>query len=800
MNSEELSAGVAEHLIDLVSAQVTSDPALSPAVRAEVLAAFPEQAPKLSGSGGVLAGMFVRSVAVNGFRGIGPRATLRVQPALGLTLIVGRNGCGKSSFAEATEFALTGDNQRWSSKSKIWKDGWRNLHDGAAPQIEVELQTESPDNPLTIAGEWAQGAGLDGAQWTTHRKSGVSSALDRSDLARPLELYRPFLSYSELGSLIDGSPTGMHDALYSVLGLEDLTAAIAALSRKRIDLDKSIKEAKSTRGFLLGELANLDDERARAVHALMSASTPDLDAISRAVLGVTDTSGTGALLSEVISLGLPTEQVVSEAAARLTTATTRLLGAATTDAAAGAKLMELLRLASTFADDADCRCPVCGVGELDEAWRVRTRQGIAEIRSRTSALVEAEREHGEALAAVRQLIRTVPPALSSPPIESGEAVRAWQELGELAQADPATLPGRLVDCHRRLRTAMIELQNRARAELSRLDDQWAPIARQVAGWVEQARAGAEAPERFKVTKAAEAWLKKASTALCDERMRPLAEQTQRVWTTLRQQSNVELGSVLLRGAAAARKVSLDVTVDGVEGAALGVMSQGELHALGLSLFLPRATAEQSPFRFLMIDDPVQSMDPAKVDGLARVLAEVASTRQVIVFTHDLRLPEAVRRLQIPATVLEVQRRERSVVEIHRSTDPVHRYLDDARALARTPHLPREEGNEIVTMCCRLALESAATSRVRRVLGENGLAQAAIDEQLDATDRTVQKLALALYFDRTRESDVLARMDSELGSWASEVVRACNKGAHGSTPEQLGELVKRTEKITRWLSK
>ena len=75
------------------------------------------------------------------------------------------------------------------------------------------------------------------------------------------------------------------------------------------------------------------------------------------------------------------------------------------------------------------------------------------------------------------------------------------------------------------------------------------------------------------------------------------------------------------------------------------MSQGELNALALSVFLPRATLPESPFRFVVIDDPVQSMDPAKVDGLARVLAEPPRDRQVVVFTHDDRLPEAVRRLQ-----------------------------------------------------------------------------------------------------------------------------------------------------------
>jgi DNA repair exonuclease SbcCD ATPase subunit len=37
---------------------------------------------------------------------------------------------------------------------------------------------------------------------------------------------------------------------------------------------------------------------------------------------------------------------------------------------------------------------------------------------------------------------------------------------------------------------------------------------------------------------------------------------------------------------------------------------------------------------VVIDDPVQSLDPARVDGLARALEETARTCQVIVFTHD----------------------------------------------------------------------------------------------------------------------------------------------------------------------
>src|SRR5687768_5696276 len=79
------------------------------------------------------------------------------------------------------------------------------------------------------------------------------------------------------------------------------------------------------------------------------------------------------------------------------------------------------------------------------------------------------------------------------------------------------------------------------------------------------------------------WLADMSDSLRDERLAPFADASQRVWHNLRQQSNVDLGPVRLSGAGNHRRVALDVRIDGTEGgAALGVMSQGELHALGLS--------------------------------------------------------------------------------------------------------------------------------------------------------------------------------------------------------------------------
>jgi hypothetical protein len=59
---------------------------------------------------------FLRTITVEGFRGIGPKATLDLTPGPGLTLVVGRNGSGKSSFAEGLELLLTGDTYRWRDR------------------------------------------------------------------------------------------------------------------------------------------------------------------------------------------------------------------------------------------------------------------------------------------------------------------------------------------------------------------------------------------------------------------------------------------------------------------------------------------------------------------------------------------------------------------------------------------------------------------------------------------------------------------------------------------------------------
>jgi hypothetical protein len=245
---------------------------------------------------------------------------------------------------------------------------------------------------------------------------------------------------------------------------------------------------------------------------------------------------------------------------------------------------------------------------------------------------------------------------------------------------------------------------------------------------------------------------------------------------------------------------MDVRIDGVDGGtALGVMSQGELHALGLSLFLPRATVDQSPFRFVLIDDPVQAMDPAKVDGLARVLADVATIRQVVVFTHDDRLADAVRRLATPATIWEVVRGERSTVEMRRSDDPVSRYLDDARAMALTAGLPPDIRSELVASCCRSAVEAACHAKIRAVRLAAGRTHAEVEAALSASTTTSKKATLAVFDDPGRGSDLLGRIKAA-GPEAVDAFQKCKKGAHKGLTGDLRPFVRDVEKLAEWLQR
>ncbi|HEX6241864.1 MAG TPA: hypothetical protein VFZ61_13240, partial [Polyangiales bacterium] len=331
---------------------------------------------------------------------------------------------------------------------------------------------------------------------------------------------------------------------------------------------------------------------------------------------------------------------------------------------------------------------MCGSANgLDAHWKTRSQQEVEALSAEASAVRAAHQEADAALRAARALVRELgglpSPSASELPSLHGlrEAEAMWLKARSLDS--PAALADHLEAHVLDLSEAVARVVAEATEELSRREDVWRPLGQALALWLPHAEQFAATKEHVDQLKEAEDWWKSATEEIRNERFQPIAARAMAIWKQLRLQSNVDLGDVTLEGTATKRRVALKVTVDGKDAEALGVMSQGELHSLALSLFLPRATLPDSPFRFICVDDPVQSMDPAKVDGLADVLGEMARSRQVIVFTHDDRLPAAVRRLALPARIVQVQRRRRSVVEVAPGSDPAGQALRDARSVAKS---------------------------------------------------------------------------------------------------------------------
>ncbi|WP_425852164.1 hypothetical protein [Micromonospora sp. DT15] len=357
--------------------------------------------------------------------------------------------------------------------------------------------------------------------------------------------------------------------------------------------------------------------------------------------------------------------------------------------------------------------------------------------------------------------------------------------------EPAELADHLAARYPAVVAAVDAARAYAEGFLRQRDTGWRAAAADVREWL--ATVGGLPAREATVArlKAARAWLKDAGTAIRNERVAPFAGHSQHIWAQLRQESNVELGAMTLAGANTRRRVVFPVSVDGADnGTALGVMSQGEMQALGLATFLPRSCAPESPFRFIVVDDPVQSMDPSKVDGLARVLAELAEQRQVVVFTHDTRLPDAVRRLDLgKARIIEVTRAEKSVVTLRPGSDPVTRYLDDAYALARNEEIPAEVRGPVVAELCRSAVEAACHRSVWRNRVARGVRHADIEAAIeDASRRLATTVALALFDDPDRGGGVRNELLRRHGRRAADAYQACREGVHGAYLADLPGLV------------
>ena len=797
---------------------------------------------------------FLQHVSVMGFRGVGPQAHLEVVPGPGLTLVIGANGTGKSSFAEGLEYLLTGKNSRWEGKAKEWQQGWRNLHSEGAPRLQAHFAVEAQTGPAVVTRVWSPGA----TELDTHTVDTEIAGERRTGLAdlgweTALEMHRPFLSYSQLSEIVEKRPVARFDAMAAGLGLERLTEARERLRSRRLSDQRADQSARDHCGELLSELAALDDERAHAVHSALATEPWDLNAIHLVMEGVLDDDAERPLdlLRRLAAIEFPSTEEVKDCHDELHSAYAWLDAIEGGNAARAARLAEVMQaMLHVHEHDGDQPCPVCESGQIDGRWRAAAVERLASLKE------EAD-EANRATALLRELVEKCEMLTRQPPewladaervgVDASDVRRAWgcwersledepglpdpdklwQAVEQTSSKDHAVIidvgspgsvtptssestltlsargllevAGRLIEREAGVRAALESLREQARAELDRREDLWRPLRRRLLEWLPEGRRGQKAAKRVGAVRAAEDWLAGEEDDIRAERFRPIAHRARRNWKLLGRGSSVSLDDLELTGRANARRLSLATSIDGHDGAALAVMSQGELNALSLSLFLARAVLPESPFGFLMIDDPVQAMDPVKVEGLARVLAQAAHERQVIVFTHDERLPAAVRRLRIEHRVLAVRRRERSVVSCTPVGNPVQQHLDDARAVLRTDGLDETTRRRVIPGFCRQAIESACIEAVRRSRAEAGHDQTGTERDISRARTLNQKLILALLDDvEGRYEDMQEALFQKFGVRARNAVFDCNRGAHELLAGDLRMLIYDAEYLAECL--
>ncbi len=593
----------------------------------------------------------------------------------------------------------------------------------------------------------------------------------------------------------------MYKSVAAVLGLQGIIDAQQNLLAQEKDLKQVDTAAKEELAGLRTELSALDDSRAREVVKVLNERSPSTSRLRALLETHRLPEGTDhARLRALANLHGPDTQRTATVLADLRSAVKESATVSGTSADTALKRSDLLarvvELHRSIPEDHDC--PVCGTGDqLTDAWVIDCEQQIRELRREGEHVKEVQRKVTESVQAAHRLIEDPPawlPEQVTPAWEAWLNCRSHQQPESLIEAIEASAAP--------LRDACDPIRAAAAAELSVANEQWSNATSRVRTWVCKAEKATKCRQELKQLQEARAWLKEVHNELRTDRLRPLEKGVKRNWQKLCMDSSVELAAVALTGEGTRRKLALDLAVDGRETTALGVVSQGELNALALSLFLPRATTDESPFRFIVLDDPVQSMDPVKIVKLAQILAEVAENRQVVVFTHDHRLVDSLRFQGLPVTEVRVERGRESAVLTKKRSAPATQAVNEAKALIKDANVSSYVAKTVLPGVCRSALEAAFYDLAYQALSRRGKEWKWIEEQTSKTRELKQLAGLALSEEgRLRDEDIPQSIREAFGEEALQIIDDCNHGSHEagalSDPKTL---VGRVEKLVNQIGK
>lgn len=778
-----------DNSLQAIRSVVSQDNRLSKAERQEIRSALPNLERDLArlSSSPLSRRAYLSSISVEGFRGIGPHASLPLEPQRGLTLIYGANGSGKSTFVEALDVLLTGNTARFAGRGQEWRSAWANAHNPDRGQIDIEFVVENRDaqhfddessNPFLVGlAEEARDAQRDMLTrgWTAADLSAVTREKDnplggpdgddprqaaatgekddslgepvrrigRLDVAGAIDKFRPILGYAELGPLFEESDSVADPDTGNVTLFAQHIRTRANVRDEITDaLEQFIKQPAYPSGVLYDELVAWQSYITSTRKGAKEAES----LVRSAVAGDATASATLRSPSDWDWQALAIEYTTDDSS----------------DSPAKGSLRELLEVARAYSP------------RFSGSNRVSVGRLVAHMAQNVYWPVEHRRMYERALRREREFRRRYERERHLNPIEV--------ELGEA---------------------------------------QW------------EIHYAHEEVERFFAYQPSRA--KPYAEMLLDEilsaRLEQFSQRVSDIWGKIRPGSNgVQFDALSLQryhtidgGSSPAQeiRVSLDLTIDGDRPIERGALSQGELHSLALSVFLPTLMMPGSPFGFAVIDDPVQAMDSYAVDGLAKVLRDAAEELQVVVFTHDERLPRALRLLDIEHTLINIARSPGSKVLHEVALDPVIRALEDARFTAEDAGEEDSDSSWMdVGVHCREAVEQACIKAATQRLRKAGVSLSGIRHELDntvynerLTTRKLMTLAIFGYAADLKELKERLAGDKKKGTkgeapWIDTWIDQANALYHRDREQvpairdacdnDLGGWVEKTRDVVKWI--
>ncbi|MCM3849993.1 MULTISPECIES: hypothetical protein [unclassified Pseudonocardia] len=718
----------------------------------------------------------VRVEGIGGIASLDPPA-LTLSPIPGITVIRGSNGQGKTSLARGIDCALRGNaDLTTGTTNTLWAA--ELLTEGAGSGT-VGLTLASGASRLVIEVDFA--AGTDTPTVTGRLTDGDAEPqlieLDGS-WRQALESTRAHYSYDAIQSrLIESKALQVFLEELLVLGPEwqrvrdvvDSRAERATAAQKVFE--KAVKDARAAEARLAAKYETPGEGAARpaAVSWPRAQDAADIDSWLQATgLSVTEPQ-------PVITVGVDHEDRLASIRGRLYAADERLASAEYTIESPGMaaalhhldQLLDIGELDSTV-------CPLCG---SSTDWRGHLRRFTSGLLERAAAAQEVLDSVTELRDwAESELTPLLDAGVHGGPDEETAALRAAVARGCHAHSD-AHVAGRALlqrlssDDYRQWLDSLRAATNTAARWRS-------DLAAVVHGFAAAVRGTTADAADAVIWKKAQETLNDLQVALRQERQDAVTARLNDALARLLPDAGVELPAIQHQGGVKQQRgVKVDLMMGGRD-ATLGMLSSGQRNALLLTPLLVHDVP--GPFGFLIVDDPVHALDDTRVDLLARELARLAETRQVIALTHDPRLEEHLRARHPDMSVVELQRDAVTrTVSWTTHTLPWQSLLTDAREIRKlatsTEWSYSEDLHSVVAGLCRAAVDGALRQAVISCAVTRGEDVTASLSDLGSWHTTRERIAHATALaggeDRLPVLDRSRR--GHLTFW--------NKGAHGQLP-------------------